>query len=357
MKKLPKICAVMTAIVILMSAFTATAETAKQKYSINYGPYTAPLSPGAELDEKQVRQQLAELAKNFDSIRLFSCNDDVKIIYEIARELDISVVGTAWIDGETTETQVYSQLDKLAKLCNDGYVSIASVGSEVLERGQRTPEKMLEYIVYLKGKLTVQVPVTYMDTQRFFMSKDNVALNALNAECDVILFSHYPIFGVNYGKGGVCERYFGGDVIAYGLAELREVYEKVQANNPEKLCIIAETGWATNGNPNGIAYPNDENSVKYWTAVQNWATSENVEVYWFSVFDEAWKSPSGGIEAHWGIYYGDSTMKECFVPILGENAVTIDDIQQMKQKLLGITQSESEVTAFDLARLKRRVLS
>jgi exo-beta-1,3-glucanase (GH17 family) len=280
--------------------------TDSARFSVNYSPFVAPYTVhgGAVPPESLVREHLTLLARNFDSVRFFTAQDSLLFMYEIARELGLNVIGTAWIDGGMSDTAIERQLDNLIELANSGRVTIASVGSEVLFRGtyetSKSSAEMLGYIEYVRAGITAPVPVTYMDESRFFNSHTDLAgLEELNAAVDLILYSHYPIFG--------------GSHINNAAREVGNVYRSI-ANLHNKPVIIAETGWLPQSETwYGSAVPDAESARRYWEEVQEWARVENVDVFWFNAFDEEWKGFEGRLDArNWGIYYGDGTLKETF---------------------------------------------
>jgi exo-beta-1,3-glucanase (GH17 family) len=295
------------------------------KYSINYSPYLNGLRPGgSELPkETSVRAQLTMLSQNFDSVRFFTAEDSLLFMYDIAKELDLDVIGTAWIDNTMTEAQIYAQLDNLIELANAGKVCIASVGSEVLYRKDKTPKQLLTYLNYVKGKITTSVPVTYMDVSEWFNGSKNAAnpgLDELNAACDLILFSHYPVFSNNYNNTEIITN--NGGVIPYAINELKNAYNDVKsAQGLDVLCIMAETGWPSAGTSAiGAATPNMENARAYWNVVQTWAKEKNINVFYFSAFDEQWKSTEGSLDGrHWGLFYETGQTKEGFTDLFGEH--------------------------------------
>lgn len=67
--------------------------------------------------------------------------------------------------------------------------------------------------------------------------------------------------------------------------------------------IITETRWASKGGAERGAISSDENAMKYFINTQVWAKRENVEVMYFSSFDESWKvGDEGDVGAYWGLW-------------------------------------------------------
>ena len=45
------------------------------------------------------------------------------------------------------------------------------------------------------------------------------------------------------------------------------------------------------------------NAMKYFIGTYQWASQDEVEVFYFSSFDEKWKvKDEGGVGAHWGLW-------------------------------------------------------
>ena len=287
---------------------------------INYSPYTGDSSPGRTISPTLVREHLTTLSRQFDSVRFFSAGNDVLAMYDIAAEVGLKVIGTAWIDRSMSETAIYRQLDNLINLANSGKIAVASVGSEVLYRSDKTPAQMLTYMNYVKSRISVPIPVTTMDTTASF-NGGKPELAELNAACDVILFSHYPFFSWNYEQyKDAWMRDVG--IVPYAIAEMRNAFRDVQQANPGKPVIVAETGWPTGGEFwYGNAKPTPEHSRAYWDEVQKWAEIDKIDVFWFSAHDERWKPNAGSFnERHWGLFYTDGVVKEVFSDLFSEKA-------------------------------------
>lgn len=345
------------------------------KYSVNYSPYTEPnqspsLSYAPKPTNSQVEKQLRRLSANFDSVRFFTADTSLGFVdhmYTTAKNLNLKVIGTAWIDEYMTESQIYVQLDNLIALAKEGKVTIASVGSEVIYRKDLTPQKLMEYIFYVKNKLNgYHVPVTYMDTSSAFSgavpgetASYIKALLELNDACDLILYSHYPIFSSNYSLYWMND--YEGGPMQYAIDELKGAHNAIKSMmGSNKPCILAETGWTTNGPSRGYMVPNEENSRKYWDDVHDWAKEENIDVFWFNAYDEQWKGFEAGLDArHWGLYKGDGTVKPVFADLLpqpqimgdvdGDGEINAWDVAELSKYLVGInSETEIDIAAADV---------
>ena len=77
-----------------------------------------------------------------------------------------------------------------------------------------------------------------------------------------------------------------------------------------KKVIISETGWPNSGSPYGEALPSSDNALTYFINAYEWADEENVDIIYFSSFDETWKvGDEGDVGAHWGLWDKDGKLK------------------------------------------------
>ena len=56
-----------------------------------------------------------------------------------------------------------------------------------------------------------------------------------------------------------------------------------------KRVIITETGWPSKGSSLRGANPSNKNFLKYFINAQKWSKEEDIEMFYFSSFDESWK--------------------------------------------------------------------
>ena len=60
----------------------------------------------------------------------------------------------------------------------------------------------------------------------------------------------------------------------------------------------------------GAAIPSYENAMQYFINTYIWAEQEDIEIFYFSSFDEAWKTgDEGDVGAYWGLWDKDGNFK------------------------------------------------
>ena len=86
-------------------------------------------------------------------------------------------------------------------------------------------------------------------------------------------------------------------------------YQALQAANGKKV-IITETGWPSQGKSVEAAHSNTENARNYFINTQLWSKADNIDIFYFSSFDESWKvGAEGDVGAYWGIWDKNEQLK------------------------------------------------
>jgi hypothetical protein len=106
--------------------------------------------------------------------------------------------------------------------------------------------------------------------------------------------------------------YWDGISIEQAAAYVVQKWEAVKQVYPEKEVIIGETGWPTAGDAVGHAIPSEENQRKFLSDFLLAAEERGIQYFYFDAFDEKWKkidTESREVEAHWGLYQSDGSLK------------------------------------------------
>jgi len=243
---------------------------------------------GNPISDGQIRRKLAIIAHHTKWIRTVSCTEGNEPIPKIAREFNLKTLVGAWL-GEDKELNE-AEIEGLIELTKEGFVDIAAVGNEVMYRGDLTEEELIDYMQRVKKEIP-NTPMGYVDAYYEFTDRPNITEN-----CDVILANCYP--------------YWEGCSIEYSLVYMKQMYYQAMAAGNGKKVIITETGWPSQGENLEGAYPGYENALKYFINAQNWSKEDNIEMFYFSAFDESWKiSAEGDVGAYWGIWDKNENLK------------------------------------------------
>jgi exo-beta-1,3-glucanase (GH17 family) len=77
-----------------------------------------------------------------------------------------------------------------------------------------------------------------------------------------------------------------------------------------KKVIISETGWPNIGTPYDNAVPSQDNALDHFINAYQWADEEDIDIFYFSSFDESWKvDDEGDVGASWGLWDKDGKLK------------------------------------------------
>ncbi|PQV49610.1 exo-beta-1,3-glucanase (GH17 family) [Jejuia pallidilutea] len=250
-------------------------------HGLCFSPYEEGQAPGDQLTEKQIRRRLKIIKPYTKWVRSFSCTDGNELIPKIAKELGLKTLVGAWLGDDADINK--KEIEGLKTLANQGYVDIAAVGNEVMYRGDLTEEELLSFIYNVKQDIP-EIPVGYVDAYYEFAQRPKIT-----EACDVILANCYP--------------YWEGCSIEYSLIYMKDMYNQaVKAANGKKV-IISETGWPSEGEGLNGAFPSAENAMRYFINTQQWSKEDDIDIFYFSSFDESWKvGAEGDVGAFWGLW-------------------------------------------------------
>jgi GPH family glycoside/pentoside/hexuronide:cation symporter len=259
-----------------------------QIHGFCFSPYLEGQTIGDILSEAQIRQRMQIIAPYTQWVRSFSCTEGNEFIPKIARENGLKTIAGAWISRDRAKNE--QEINKLIDLAKSGQVDIAAVGNEVLLRGELSVAELIGYINRVKKALP-GIQVGCVDTYYQFSEHPELV-----AACDVILANCYP--------------FWEGYDISEASIYLQKMHTFVENVAKGKKIIITETGWPSQGNSIHQATPSETNVMKYFINLNNWSKKKEVEVFYFSSFDEAWKvHQEGEIGQGWGIWDEDEKLK------------------------------------------------
>lgn len=250
-------------------------------HGLCYSAYEEGQKPGTILTEAQIRRRMAVIAPYTKWIRSFSCIEGNELIPVVAREFGLKTLVGAWLGDD--KDLIEEEIAGLIKLAKGGFVDIAAVGNEVMYRKDLTEEELLGYLHRVKEALP-GIPVGYVDAYYEFSHRPNIT-----AACDVILANCYP--------------YWEGCHIDYSLMHMKQMYYQALHAGQGKKVIITETGWPSQGTGLNDAQPSKINALRYFLDAQKWSAEEDIDLFYFTSFDESWKvGAEGDVGAYWGLW-------------------------------------------------------
>ena len=259
-------------------------------HGLCFSPYVEGQETGDILSADQISRRLDIIAPHTKWIRSFSCTEGNELIPEIAHQKGLKTLVGAWISNDKERNE--KEINSLISLAKAGLINMAAVGNEVLHRGEISEQELLHYIKRVREALPASIPVAYVDAYYQFLDRPSMV-----DACDVILANCYP--------------FWEGAANTYALSYLNRMMDLIQQAAKGKKVIITETGWPSIGENVEAAEPSRINAMKYFIAVQEWVKTKNIELFYFSSFDESWKTKQeGNVGAGWGIWDKNEKVKK-----------------------------------------------
>lgn len=260
----------------------------KGMHGICFSLYEDGQKPGDIITAAQVNRRIQILKPYTTWIRSFSCIEGNEHIARIAHQNGMKTLVGAWLGSDLELNE--KEIEGLITLAKEGCVDIAAVGNEVMYRGDLTEEQLLEYLYRVKEALP-DIPVGYVDAYYEFSHRPKIT-----EACDVILTNCYP--------------YWEGCSIEYSLHHMQSMFGSAKDAGKGKRVIITETGWPSEGGSLKAAVASNENAMKYFIETQLWSQQNDIEIFYFSSFDESWKvGAEGDVGAYWGLWDKNEKLK------------------------------------------------
>jgi glucan 1,3-beta-glucosidase len=253
----------------------------KGMHGVCFSMYEDGQGPGDVITEEQVERRIKIIKPYAKWVRSFSCIEGNEHIPRIAHKNGMKNMVGAWLSNDLEKNE--EEIIALIQLGKEGCVDIAAVGNEVLYRNELTLEQLLGYLKRVKKALPA-VQVGYVDAYYEFSRHPELV-----EASDVILANCYP--------------YWEGCNIDHSLNHMQQMFGQASHAAQGKKVIITESGWPSKGESLKGAHSSEENAMKYFINAQAWSAKDNIELFYFSSFDESWKVGNEGVVgAYWGLW-------------------------------------------------------
>ena len=158
-------------------------------------------------------------------------------------------------------------------------------------RKDLTEDELLAFMHEVKEAIP-DIPMGYVDAYYEFSHRPRIT-----EACDVILANCYP--------------YWEGCSQEYSLVYMQDMYN--QANRcwqtVRKLLLPKQDGQSKEQDFK-VPFRRHENAIKYFINSQVWSDADDIEMFYFSSFDESWKvGAEGDVGAYWGLWDKDEKLK------------------------------------------------
>lgn len=257
-------------------------------HGLCFSPYLDGQGPGSIISAAQIQERIEIIKPYTKWIRTFSCTEGNELIPAIAKKNGLKVMCGAWLSDNIEKNE--EELENLVKIVKSGHADLVAVGNEVLYRDELTEVELLDYILAVKKQIP-DAKVGYVDAYYEFVNRP-----AIVEACDVIFANCYP--------------FWEGCHIDYSHVYIKNMYYSALQAAQGKKVIISETGWPNTGGAFESSEPSTENALRYFINTQKWSKEENIQVMYFSSFDESWKvGIEGEVGAFWGLWDANGVIK------------------------------------------------
>ncbi|MGH6726260.1 MAG: beta-(1-6) glucans synthase, partial [Pseudolabrys sp.] len=255
-------------------------------YCLSYAPFRGlqtPFDPTAVIPTSQIEEDLKQLARLTDCVRIYAVDQGLEQVAPIAAKLGLKVMQGFWLSNDPVKNRV--QIEAAVKLANRYPETIRAlvVGNEVLLRGDMTATDLADTIRAVKAR--VPVPVTYADVWEYWLRYRDVA-----AATDFVMIHILPYW----------EDF---PVPAHAAAaHVDAIRRRVVAAIPGKEVLIGEVGWPSEGRMREGALQSPANQARVIQDVLALAKRENFHVNVIEAYDQPWKRAlEGVVGGHWGL--------------------------------------------------------
>jgi glucan 1,3-beta-glucosidase len=259
-------------------------------YAPYYRPGESPLQPDFQVSRERIDADLARLAEISDCVRLYSVDQGLHHVPDLAARHGLQVLLGAWIGGDRMKNE--AELSAAIALANrhPDVVRGLIVGNEVLLRREQTADAMRLYLRRAQAETTV--PVTYADVWEFWLKNATLA-----QDVDFVTVHVLP--------------YWEDDPqpIDRAIEHVKSVMHTVEAAFDKPL-LIGETGWPSAGKQRDGARPGVLEQARYLREFVAAAQAQGWRYNLIEAFDQPWKRHlEGTVGGFWGLLDSEGAAK------------------------------------------------
>ena len=255
----------------------------EQISGFSYSPFRLGQSPqkGQYPSDEEIRQDLEQMSKLTDSIRIYTVEGTQADIPRLAEELGLRVTLGIWISPDLERNE--REIAKAIELANTSRSVVrVVVGNEALFRKEVTPEALIAYLDRVRA--AVKVPVTTSEQWHIWKETPELAKHV-----DLIAAHILPYWEFVPMK----------DSLQFVLDRARELKHQF----PRKPLLLSEVGWPSNGRMRGGADATQADQAIYLRTLVNTLNRRGYNYFVIEAYDQPWKaSDEGSVGAYWGVY-------------------------------------------------------
>jgi len=262
----------------------------EQISGFSYSPFRLGQSPqkGQYPSEDEMRQDLEQLNKLTDNVRIYTVEGAQAEVPRLAEELGLRVTLGIWISNDQERNE--REIEKAIGLANTSRSVVrVVVGNEALFREEVTAEQLIGYLDRVRA--AVKVPVTTSEQWHIWKEHPELAKHV-----DLIAAHILPYWEFVPMK----------DSVQFVLDRARELRKQF----PRKPLLLSEVGWPSNGRMRGGADATQADQAIYLRTLVNTLNRRGYNYFVIEAYDQPWKaSDEGSVGAYWGVYNAERQQK------------------------------------------------
>ncbi|MDN7139461.1 glycosyltransferase [Pseudomonas sp. JQ170] len=277
------IAALFTGFWALINRPVSAPDWPEQISGFSYSPFRLGESPqkGQYPNEDELRQDLEQLSKLTDSIRIYTVEGTQAEIPRLAEEFGLRVTLGVWISPDLERNE--REIQKAIELANSSRSVVrVMVGNEALFREEITPEALIQYLDRVRA--AVKVPVTTSEQWHIWKEHPELAKHV-----DLIAAHILPYWEFIPMKDA-------GQFVLDRARDLKQLF-------PRKSLLLSEVGWPSNGRMRGGADATQADQAIYLRTLVNTLNRQGYNYFVIEAYDQPWKaSDEGSVGAYWGVF-------------------------------------------------------
>ncbi|NNJ17158.1 glycosyltransferase [Pseudomonas putida CSV86] len=255
----------------------------EQISGFSYSPFRLGESPqkGLYPTEAEMREDLEQMSKLTDSIRIYTVEGTQAEIPRLAEEFGLRVTLGVWISPDQERNE--REIQKAIELANTTRSVVrVMVGNEALFREEITPEELIKYLDRVRA--AVKVPVTTSEQWHIWKEHPELAKHV-----DLIAAHILPYWEFIPMKDA-------GQFVLDRARDLKHLF-------PRKPLLLSEVGWPSNGRMRGGADATQADQAIYLRTLVNKLNRQGYNYFVIEAYDQPWKaSDEGSVGAYWGVF-------------------------------------------------------
>ena len=259
---------------------------------VSYSPSGVYSEAGLDrITAERIRSDLEHLSHITNRVRTYTVDRGLGSVPAEAHRLGMTVSLGIWLgsDRDLNEKEVARAIDVIIE--NPESIDRVFVGSEVVLRGELTAQELAVYIARVNRSIPEDIEVGSADVWHIWRDNPVIAHSS-----DFVGVHLLP--------------YWDGVAIENSMNYIEDRLARMRSQFPDKLIVIAETGWPSEGRMRRGAVAAPSLEAAYLRTFLDHAARNSYDYYIMEAYDQPWKAgPEGAVGAFWGVFDAERGLK------------------------------------------------